>query len=199
MTVAAFASLILFSFAMSITPGPNNLLLTTSGLTYGFRRTLPAAAGTLVGIALLFLISGAGVGALIVGDPRLHVGLRIFGALYLIYLAWRLWRSGELAETATRPPLRLWHVAGFQFVNPKAWMMTVSAVSIYAASAQNHGARLLLVAATFILVAAPCVATWAAFGAGMKSALKNPHRLKLFNRAMAGLTILSAVLVLLWA
>ncbi|MDZ4078422.1 MULTISPECIES: hypothetical protein [Hydrocarboniphaga] len=72
MTVAAFASLILFSFAMSITPGPNNLLLTTSGLTYGFRRTLPAMAGTLVGIAALFLISGASVGALILGDPRLQ-------------------------------------------------------------------------------------------------------------------------------
>jgi len=199
MTAAAFASLILFSFAMSITPGPNNLLLTTSGLTYGFRRTLPAMAGTLVGIAALFLISGAGVGALILGDPRLQVGLRILGALYLVYLAWRLWRSGELAEAETKPPLQLWHVAGFQFVNPKAWMMTVSAVSIYVATAQDYGARLLLVAATFIVVSAPCVAVWAAFGAGMKSALKEPRRLKLFNRAMAALTVLSAVLVLLWA
>jgi threonine/homoserine/homoserine lactone efflux protein len=104
-----------------------------------------------------------------------------------------------LAEAKTKPPLQLWHVAGFQFVNPKAWMMTVSAVSIYGASAQDYGARLLLVAATFIVVSAPCIAVWAAFGAGMKSALKEPHRLKLFNRAMAALTVLSAALVLLWA
>lgn len=199
MTAAALASLILFSIAMSITPGPNNLLLTTSGLAHGFRRTLPALAGTLVGIAMLFLVSGAGVGALILADSRSQIALRILGALYLVYLAWRLWRSGELAETEAKPPLRLWHVAGFQFVNPKAWMMTVSAVSIYVASAEDYGVRLLLVAATFILVSAPCIGVWAAFGAGMKSALKDPFRLKLFNRAMAGLTALSAVLVLSWA
>lgn len=199
MTATAFVSLVLFSVAMSITPGPNNLLLTMSGLTYGFRQTLPAIMGSLVGMAMLFLISGAGVGALILGDPRLQIGLRILAALYLVWLAWRLWQSGELAEAETRPPLRLWHVAGFQFVNPKAWMMTVSAVSIYVAAAEDYGARLLLVAATFLIISAPCVAIWVAFGAAMKSALKNPYRLKLFNRAMAALTVLSAVLVLLWA
>lgn len=199
MTATALASLIMFSVVMSITPGPNNLLLTTSGLAHGFRRTLPALAGTLVGIAILFLVSGAGVGALILGDPRSQIALRILGALYLVYLAWRLWRSGEPAETEVRPPLSLWHVAGFQFFNPKAWMMTVSAVSIYVASAEDYGIRLLLVAATFLVVSAPCVAVWAAFGAGMKSALKNPQRLRTFNRAMAVLTVLSAVLVLLWA
>ena len=96
MSVAALTSLVLFSFAMSITPGPNNLLLTTSGLAYGFRRTLPAMAGTLVGITLLFLVSGAGVGALVLGDPRSQIALRMLGALYLVYLASRLWRSAEL-------------------------------------------------------------------------------------------------------
>ncbi len=199
MSVAALTSLVLFSFAMSITPGPNNLLLTTSGLAYGFRRTLPAMAGTLVGITLLFLVSGAGVGALVLGDPRSQIALRMLGALYLVYLASRLWRSAELAQTQAGAPLRLWHVAGFQFVNPKAWMMTVSAVSIYVASAEHYGPRLLLVAATFILVSAPCITVWVAFGAGMKSALKDPRRLRLFNRAMAALTLLSAVLVLLWS
>lgn len=198
MTAAIFASLIAFSVAMSITPGPNNLLLTTSGLTHGFRRTLPAMAGTLVGVGLLFAVAGAGVGALIMADPRAQVGLRLFGAGYLIFLAWRLWRAGEMAETESKPPLGLWQVAAFQFVNPKAWMMTVSTVSIYAAPAAEYAPTLLLVTATFLIVSTPSIALWAGFGAGMKAVLKDARRRKLFNRGMATLTVLSAVFVLLW-
>lgn len=198
MTPALFASLVAFSLAMSITPGPNNLLLTTSGLTYGFRRTLPAMVGTLVGIGLLFAVAGAGVGALIMADPRAQTGLRLFGAAYLCYLAWRLWRAGEVPETQSKPPLGVWQVAAFQFVNPKAWMMTVSTVSIYAAPAADYLPALLLVTATFLAVAMPSIALWAGFGAGMKAVLKDARRRRLFNRFMAALTILSAAFVLLW-
>ncbi|MFN3943307.1 MAG: LysE family translocator [Allosphingosinicella sp.] len=198
MTLAAFLSLVTFSFAMAITPGPNNLLLTTSGVAYGFRGTIPAIAGTLMGICGLFLVSGAGVGALVAADARAQAILRLVGAAYLMFLAWRLWRAAELAETEPTPPLRLWHVAGFQFVNPKAWMMSVSAVSIYVAAGEGYALRLLSVAAIFITVAAPCAVLWAGFGAGMRRALRDPVRLRLFNRSMAVLTAASAMLVLLW-
>jgi threonine/homoserine/homoserine lactone efflux protein len=198
MSAAVFASLVAFSIAMSITPGPNNLLLTTSGLTYGFRRTLPAMAGTLIGVGLLFAIAGAGVGALIMAEPRAQSGLRVFGAGYLVYLAWRLWRAGEVREAEGKPPLGVWHVAAFQFVNPKAWMMTVSTVSIYAAPAADYAFTLIMVTLTFLIVSTPSIALWAGFGAGMKAVLKDTRRLKLFNRGMAALTIASAVFVLLW-
>lgn len=199
METSTFASLLIFSLVMSITPGPNNLLLATSGLAYGFRRTVPAMAGTLVGLGLLFLISGAGIGAIVLSSPRAQVALRLFGAGYLLYLAWRLWRASALPDAQARRPLRLWHAAAFQFVNPKAWMMTVSAVSLFVPADRGYWTALALVAATFLLVSTPAIAIWAGFGAAMKAALRDPARVRFFNRAMAVLTILSAGLVLLWS
>lgn len=195
MTPPVFISLIVFSLAMSITPGPNNLLLTSSGLTYGFRRTIPAMIGTLIGVGLLFVIAGAGVGAIVMAHPHSDLVLRVVGASYLIYLAVRLWRAGEPGEVEKKPPLKAIQVAAFQFVNPKAWMMTISAISIYAASAENYQLHASLVTVTFLVISAPCIAVWAGFGAGMKAVLTNPQRRQLFNRAMAGFTLAAALLV----
>ncbi|MDX3910677.1 MAG: LysE family translocator [Sphingobium sp.] len=198
MESSTFASLALFSVAMSITPGPNNLLLTTSGVAHGFRRSLPTLFGTLLGLGILFLVSGAGVGALIISVPQVELALRVLGALYLLYLAWRLWTASGLSEGAQQPPLRVWHGVVFQFVNPKAWMMTISAVSIYVAPAADYWPRLILVTATFLLISLPSITLWTGFGAGMKAMLKDSSRAIVFNRGMAVLTVLSAVLVLLW-
>lgn len=199
MDFSAYASLLIFSVVMSITPGPNNLLLATSGLAYGFRRTLPALVGTLAGLAMLFVISGAGVGAIVLASPGSQVVLRAFGTAYLAYLAFRLWRASAIPDAEKRSPLRIWHAAAFQFINPKAWMMTVTAVSLYVAAGPGYWVALAVVSATFLIVSIPSIAIWAGFGAGMKSALREPSRVKLFNRAMAVLTILSAGLVFLWS
>ncbi len=199
MDFSAYASLLIYSMVMSVTPGPNNLLLATSGLAYGFRRTLPALVGTLAGIGMLFVISGAGVGAIVLANPQAQVVLRAFGAAYLVYLALRLWRASTIPEAERRSPLRIWHAAAFQFINPKAWMMTVTAVSLYVAAGPAYWATLAFVSATFLIVSIPSIAIWAGFGAAMKSALREPSRVKLFNRAMAVLTILSAGLVFLWS
>lgn len=199
MNFSVYASLLIFSLVMSITPGPNNLLLATSGLAYGFRRTLPALFGTLAGLAVLFVISGAGVGAIVLANPHAQVVLRAFGAGYLAYLALRLWRASTIPDAQRRSPLRIWHAAAFQFINPKAWMMTVTAVSLYVAAAPSYWVTLAVVSATFLVVSVPSITIWAAFGAAMKSALREPSRVKLFNRAMAVLTILSAGLVFLWS
>lgn len=198
MNFASFVSLIIFTVAMSGTPGPNNLLLATSGLAYGFRRTIPALIGVQVGIGLLLLLCGAGVGTLVVGQPLLQTALKLAGAAYLIYLAWRLWGAGQPKDVDASSPLRVWHAAAFQFLNPKAWMMAVSAVSVYVVPAQNYLPTLFFVTATFIILATPCTVLWAAFGAGMKAALKHPRRIVLFNRLMAALTALSAGLILFW-
>lgn len=199
MDFSAYVSLLIFSLVMSITPGLNNLLLATSGITYGFRRTLPALVGTLAGLAMLFVVSGAGVGAIVLANPHAQVLLRAFGAGYLLYLAWRLWRAGAIPDAESRSPLRIWHAAAFQFINPKAWMMTVTAVSLYVAVDQGYWTALAVVSGTFLVVSVPSIAIWAGFGAAMKSALRDPARVKFFNRSMAVLTILSAGLVFLWS
>lgn len=199
MDMPTYVSLLIFSLVMSITPGPNNLLLATSGLTYGFRKTLPALIGTLAGLAMLFLISGAGVGAIVLGSPHAQAVLRAFGTAYLLYLAWRLWRASAIPDAESRSPLRIWHATAFQFINPKAWMMTVTAVSLYVSIGPGYWVTLAIVSGTFLVVSIPSIAIWAGFGAAMKSALRDPGRVKLFNRAMAVLTILSAGLVFLWS
>lgn len=196
MTAPYLISLVLFSIVMSITPGPNNLLLTASGLAHGFRRTLLPIAGTLAGVGSVFLLSGIGIGALITADPRAEFALRIGGAAYLAYLAWKLWHATSMGKAAAAKPLTFVQVTIFQFANPKAWMMAISAIGIYVAPASDYAIRLIVVTAIFLLVSTPSLAIWAGLGALMKAALRDDRRYRLFNRGMAVLTAGSAVLIL---
>jgi len=196
MTASTLISLLLFSIVMSITPGPNNLLLTASGLAHGFRRTLFPIAGTLAGLGTVFLLSGLGVGALIAADPRAELLLRIGGAAYLAYLAWKLWQATSLGEASAKKPLTFVEVAVFQLANPKAWMMAISAIGIYVAPAIDYAVRLLVVTAIFLLVSIPSLAIWAGLGAIMKAVLRDDRRYRPFSRGMALLTAATALLVL---
>lgn len=191
-------SLVAFSLVMSITPGPNNLLLSTSALAYGFRKTLPAMAGTLLGVGLVFLAAGAGIGVLLLSIPGLHTGLKVVGAGYLLYLAWQLWvvRPGKQGDG--RASVGFWHGAIFQFANPKAWMMTISAVGIYVAPASDYVGRLLMVTSIFLVVTTPSITLWTGFGAGMRALIHDPGQALIFNRGMALLTAVSAILILVW-
>lgn len=192
-------SLLAFSLVMSITPGPNNLLLSTSALSHGFRKTLPAMAGTLLGVGLVFLAAGAGIGVILLNIPGVHTGLRIVGAGYLFYLAWQLWQVRTTKQREGRVSVGFWHGAIFQFANPKAWMMTISAVAIYVAPASDYIVRLLMVTSIFLVVSTPSITLWTGFGAGMRALIQNPGQALLFNRGMALLTATSAIVILIWA
>lgn len=194
MTAAWFVSLVLFSFAMAATPGPNNVLMTASGLAHGFVRTIPLMAGTLAGIAALFMLCGAGVGAVIASLPHGVAWLRALGVAYVFYLAWRLWRSAGLSDGRSRAPLGFWYGMGFQFANPKAWMMTMSGVSMYAVAEDDYFLRLLVVTVVFLACALPSIALWAACGGFLKTLLEGGQRLTWLHRAMAIATASSALL-----
>lgn len=198
MTSQSLVALALFSLVMSGTPGPNNLILAASGLAFGFRRTLPTLIGIQLGLCILILLSGLGVGVAVAGQPGLESVLKVIGACYLLYLAWRLWNAASLGEAESRMPLKAWQAGLFQFLNPKAWMMVLSAISAFVAPAQDYTAALGTVAAVFLVVSTPTIALWAGFGAAMKAALQDPGRVVLFNRLMAAATALSALMVLRW-
>ena len=125
--VASLAPLALYAFVTSITPGPNNLMLASSGLTFGFRRTVPHIVGILGGCFVLIAVTGLGLGAVFQAEPRLQLALKIAGAGYLLYLAWKFWRAGELKDKGEGRPLTLANAAIFQFVNPKALVMAITA------------------------------------------------------------------------
>jgi len=132
MESTALTALLLYAFAMSATPGPNNLMLATSGLNFGFRRTLGLMFGIEFGFFVLMLVVAAGLGTLLSAFPAVHLALKLFGGGYLVWMAWQLLRAAEMPEGSVAQPLGFWRGAVFQTINPKAWMMIVGALGAFA-------------------------------------------------------------------
>ncbi len=196
-----WAALALFAFVSSITPGPNNLLATASGVRFGLRRTLPQVAGVTGGFTVLLWLAASGVAALIVTNHSLGSALAVAGYAYLLWLSARLikaaWRPSPPGKrnVLTLRPMSFLQSTLFQFANPKAWMMAISAAS---SLLTGHGSSVAAVATLCGLFAAinfPCVSAWAAMGAHLQSWLSNPvtvWRMRAFDGAM-GVTMLSTV------
>lgn len=191
MTLEVFLALLGFSLVASATPGPNTLMLLASGVNFGLGRTVPHMIGIGIGFVLLLLGLGFGMGQLLKVAPGLYTALKIAGALYLLYLAWRIANSGSLQARQMRGrPFTVLEAAAFQWVNPKAWVMGVSAMTIYT-DPQNHTATALLVVAAFALVLVPSVVLWAGMGSVLRQFLADPKRLRVFNITMALLLVAS--------
>jgi threonine/homoserine/homoserine lactone efflux protein len=184
-------ALVLFALVSAGTPGPNNLMLMTSGLNFGVRRTLPHFWGVDLGFALMTLLVGLGLAEIFVRAPVLLVILKWLGAAYLLWLAWKIARSGPLKSgTAAERPLTFLQAAAFQWVNPKAWIMAITACATY--TDQNHYAgSVLLVAVIFALVTAPCSGAWVGFGAALQRWLGQSRNRTIFNTTMAVLLVAS--------
>jgi threonine/homoserine/homoserine lactone efflux protein len=179
-----FAALVGFAFVSSITPGPNNLMLLASGVNFGFRRTVPHMLGIGAGFASLLLAVGFGLGALLTAFPALDLALKLAGGAYLLVLAWKIAASRSLGEAGEAArPMSFGEAAAFQWVNPKAWVMAVTAMAVYT-SPEAPFLSVLLVAAAFALVNLPSVSAWAGFGMALRGFLADPVRLKWFNVAM---------------
>lgn len=185
MTAESFIALAIFAFVTSITPGPNNLMLLASGVNFGFVRTIPHMLGIGVGFVVLLLAVGLGLGAMLEIHPPIHLALKIAGGAYLLYLAWRIAAARKMGDknAAHGRPMTFLEAAAFQWVNPKAWVMAITAMAVYT-NAERPFASMLMVAVAFGLVNLPCVSSWAAFGMALRSFLADPVRLKWFNIAM---------------
>lgn len=193
MTLDLFLALIVFAFVTSVTPGPNNFMLLASGVNFGFWRTVPHMAGIGVGFFVLLLAVGFGLGAVLVAVPALNLALKIAGGVYLVYLAWRIAMSRSLSgqgEDRARPMTFL-EAAAFQWVNPKAWVMAVTAMAVYT-DPQRPFVTVLIVGVAFALTNFPSVSVWAGFGVALRGFLSEPVRLKWFNIAM-GLLLLATL------
>ncbi|MEM9105838.1 MAG: LysE family translocator [Pseudomonadota bacterium] len=197
MAVDTFLALLVFALVSSITPGPNNFMLLTSGVNFGFWRTLPHMCGIAVGFGTLLLAVGFGLGALLQKWPALEIFLKIAGGAYLLYLAWKIAGSRTVTKTQdVARPITLFQAAAFQWVNPKAWMMAVTAMVLYT-NPSSPTLSVMLVALAFVLVNFPSVSVWAGFGTFMRQYLSDPTRLKRFNLTMAILLVASLVPMML--
>ncbi|WP_134680685.1 LysE family translocator [Paracoccus ravus] len=188
-------ALIAFAFVTSVTPGPNNLMLMASGANFGLRRSLPHMLGVALGFGAMVALLGLGIDRIIAAIPLLAQGLKWVSLAYVLWLAWKIAHSAapdadDMPKTAR--PMSFLAACAFQWVNPKAWMMGLGALSAYSSGAGG----VLGVAVVFTLINLPSVAVWAAMGQGMRGFLSNPGRMRLFNRVMALLLVGSMLPVL---
>ncbi|MBX8512886.1 LysE family translocator [Pseudomonas cichorii] len=182
----------LFAFVASVTPGPNNTMLLASGVNFGFQRTLPHMAGISIGFFVLILSVGFGLGGLFKTWPVLYTILRYVGAAYLLYLAWKIATSGPTSDSSEQrgDPLGFLPAALFQWVNPKAWVMAIGAISTYT-PVEGYFINVLVIASVFALIGLPCVCIWAGFGSLLRNVLRDPLKLRIFNGVMAVLLVVS--------
>ena len=195
MTFSVIVALAAFAFVTTVTPGPNNLMLLASGANFGFKKTLPHMVGIVVGLSALTLVVGGGLMALFEAYPILNTWLSILSAAYLLWLAWKIATAAPLKENDGKgKPMTLLQAAAFQWVNPKAWAMGLSAITLYAP--HKTLVSVLIVVSVFAVVSFPAISVWAWLGIVVRQWLNSHTRYRVFNISMALLLIASLYPVL---
>jgi threonine/homoserine/homoserine lactone efflux protein len=178
-------SLITFAFVTAMTPGPNNTMLLTSGVNFGFNRTRPHVLGVTIGFTIMILAVGLAIGRIFTAFPTLFSGLRIVSIAYLLWLAWRIATAGTSNPVVTDEvrPMTFFEAALFQWVNPKGWMVALSVAANYV-SPDNLWADLVLLSAVFLVISLISATSWAFFGTSLRPLLQDPTSVRIFNVAM---------------
>ncbi len=191
MTVEQLAALAIFSFVSAVTPGPNNFFVLNASVTFGWRRARPAWFGVCTGFVLMLIAVGAGLRELFIAYPASYLVLKVCSVAYLLYLAWRV---------ATAPPpedntdhshaVSFKQMVLFQWVNPKAWAMGLTAFAAYTPPSPSF-AVVLLVACVFGAITFPSVGVWVLLGMQIRKIINAPRKMRIFNISMAVLLIMS--------
>src|SRR6516162_6634508 len=185
---------VVFAIVMFFTPGPNNIMVLSSGLTYGFRRTLPHIAGVTFGFAFMVAAVGAGLGTIFIAYPLLQTVLKYAGAAYLIYLAAAIAASSPAKADpgGRRGPMTFWGAAMFQWVNVKGWVAVIGTITAYAAIAR-FPLNIVIQVVTFLVMGTASITTWTLFGSALRPVLTSARAVRLFNVAMAILLLASLI------
>jgi threonine/homoserine/homoserine lactone efflux protein len=186
--------LFLFAVAMCLTPGPNVVMVTASAANFGFRRTLPQMLGITLGFGFMIMAAGFGLAGLLRAEPRLHELLKYAGAIYLLYLAWRIAHAGTASKDSARTrPINLVEAALFTWMNPKGWVTAVGALAAYTTAGGDVLLQTSIVASVLAAVCFVSVAIWAGFGVAIGRLLGGSGARAAFNWSMAGLLVISLV------
>jgi threonine/homoserine/homoserine lactone efflux protein len=190
MSQPLFIAFVVFAAVMFFTPGPNNIMVLSSGLTYGFRRTLPHIAGITIGFAFMVGAVGLGFGTIFIAYPVLQTILKYAGAAYLIYLAVVIAMSEPVTpgQDNRRGPMTFWGAAVFQWVNVKGWVMVIGTITAYAGIA-SFPWNIVIQMVLSLLLGAVSTATWALSGSSLRSFMTSPKAVRAFNIVMAVLLL----------
>jgi threonine/homoserine/homoserine lactone efflux protein len=194
MSHSLLIALVVFGAVMAFTPGPNNIMVLSSGLTYGFRRSLPHIAGIAIGVSLMVASVGLGLGAIFIAYPVLQTILKYAGIAYLVYLAAVIAMSEPVtaAPSGQTRPMTFWGAALFQWINAKGWVMVIGTITAYSAIAAYPWNIAIQVALSLILGVLSCTA-WTAFGSSLRPVLSSRKAVRAFNIAMAALLLASLI------
>jgi threonine/homoserine/homoserine lactone efflux protein len=198
MTIDLFVALFIFAGIAAFTPGPNNTLLLASGVSYGFKRTVPLILGVAIGFPAMIGCIGLGLGQIFQTYPAIYMAMKYVGAAYMIWLAWKI-ATAELTSSGDEvagKPMTFVQAALFQWINPKAWVMAVTAVSAYTI-ATDYRTGLLVVVLTFVLMGISSASTWATFGVGLRHILNDPRYFRAINVLLA-LLLVASLVPMLW-
>lgn len=193
MSMAAFISFLIYSFVTSITPGPNNVMSAASGVNFGLKRSIPHILGVGFGFGFMVAIVGLGIGSLLSSQPLVYETLKLIGIGYLLYLAYKIFKISSVDASAKQgTPITFLQAALFQWVNPKAWIMAMGAVTAYLSS-ESALYWYAIVGVVYGIFAITCTGTWAWIGQKLQALIDKPKKLQLFNAAMAGLLVMSII------
>ena len=192
MSHSLLIAFVIFATVMFITPGPNNIMVLSSGLTYGFRRSLPHIAGITIGFAFMVGAVGLGFGTIFIAYPILQTILKYAGAAYLIYLAAVIAMSEPVTpgQDARRGPMTFWGAAVFQWVNVKGWVMVIGTITAYAGIA-GFPWNIVIQVLLSLLLGVVSTSIWALSGSSLRSLLTSPRAVRAFNIVMAVLLLAS--------
>ncbi len=197
-TAAMLISIATFALTATITPGPNNVLLLSSGLTFGYKRTLPHVFGVFLGFGLMVLLVGLGIGIIFEKFPIVLKILKVIGILYLFWMAYKIGSSkGHMKIKEKHKPFTFIQAALFQWVNPKGWIMSMTAMSIFVTSKENSISQVVIIAFLFLLSGAISCNVWAMGGVALKRFIKEESHVRKFNLIMAILLVVSILPVII--
>lgn len=181
-----YAAIIAFVITTCVTPGPNNTMIMASGLNYGVKRSLPHFTGICLGFSVMVISVGLGIAQLFERFPILHIILKLAGAAYLTYLAYKIASAPVVKIDSSRgKPFSFLQAAAFQWVNPKAWVLAVGATVTYTVISDSYVLQVLTIAVIFLVFGSPCTMLWLWFGASLKHIMQSPAYVKVFNISMA--------------
>lgn len=174
-------------------------MIMMSGAKFGIRRSLPHYLGICIGFTLMVALVGLGLGEVFTRLPILHLIIKYVGAFYMLYLASQIIRSTSELKTvsAKNKPLNFIQALLFQWINPKAWIMAIGAISAYSVVNSSMFSQALIIAVVYFIVGLPCIGMWLIGGVGIRRYLKNPKHLHYFNLSMGMLLVLSILLMFL--
>jgi len=195
-SLGLFSALATFYFTMFFTPGPNNAMLTASGMKFGFIKTLPHAIGIPIGHIFQIGLTCFGLANIFLIYPQIQFYMKILCFLYLLYLGWQMIGSFSLMQKETGRPLKFYEASLFQFINPKAWSIAITVASGFFPTEENIFIGVLFVTITAAVICFPTICLWALFGSGLRKFVNNEKIKKLIEYLLAVLLVLTGLFIL---